>query len=298
MPYVTVGQENSTPIELYYEDHGSGHPVVLIHGWPLSGASWEKQTLALLAAGYRVITYDRRGFGQSDKPAEGYNYDTFAQDLHHLLNKLNLEDVMLVGFSMGSGEVARYLGKYGSARINRAVFISVVPPFLLKTDDNPTGVDSSIFRDIEKNLGQDRPAFLWQFLNNFFNYDTLQGQRISEQAVHANWAVANQASAYAVLECVRTWTTDFREDLKKIDVPSLIIHGNADRILPIHASGIPLSKSLPNSRFVVVDEGPHGLLWTHFEEVNHELLIFLEEARLQRARPQSQAPRATPASLH
>jgi non-heme chloroperoxidase len=184
MSRITVGQENSTPVELYYEDHGAGRPVVLIHGWPLSGASWEKQVAALLAAGHRVITYDRRGFGRSSQPATGYNYDTFAQDLDKLVTKLDLRDVALVGFSMGGGEVARYLGTYGSKRVGKAVFISSVPPFLLKTSDNPEGVDGSVFEGIKKAIAADRPAFLSAFLTDFYNVDVLRGKRISDQAVH------------------------------------------------------------------------------------------------------------------
>src|SRR6202051_2124488 len=237
MPYVTVGKENSGNIDLYYEDHGSGDPVVLIHGYPLSGASWEKQVPVLLAAGYRVITYDRRGFGNSSQPAAGYNYDTFAEDLHKLVTQLKLRDFSLVGFSMGGGEVARYLGKYGSKGVSKAVIISGVPPYLLKTADNPEGVDGRVFAGIEKAVAADRYEFFSGFFQNFYNTDQFLGKRVSEQSVQASWNVAAGASAIASLACVAAWHTDFREDLARIDVPTLVIQGDADRILPIAATG-------------------------------------------------------------
>jgi pimeloyl-ACP methyl ester carboxylesterase len=273
--YVTVGQENSAPIELYYEDHGSGTPVVLIHGYPLSGTSWEKQTAALLKAGHRVITYDRRGFGQSGKPTTGYDYDTFAEDLRKLVTALDLHDFALVGFSMGGGEVARYLGKYGSEGVSKAVFISAIPPFLLKTPDNPDGVEKSVFTGIEAAADADRYAFLNEFFKNFYNTDALLGSRISNQAVHASWNVAAGASPTATVECVHTWYTDFREDLRRIDVPTLVIHGDADRIVPIAASGNKTAKLVKGARLVVVEGAPHGLLWTHADRVNPELVSFL-----------------------
>ena len=279
MPYVTVGQENSGNIDLYYEDHGSGKPVVLIHGWPLSGASWEKQTAALLEAGHRVITYDRRGFGRSSQPSTGYDYDTFAEDLHKLLTKLDLRDFALVGFSMGGGEVARYLGTYGSGLAVKAVFIASVPPFLVKTADNPEGVDGSVFEGIKKAIVADRPAFLSAFLANFYNVDVLAGKRISDQVVQANWNVAVGASAKGTLDCVPAWGTDFRNDLPRINVPTLVIHGDADRILPIAATGIRTHKAVKGARLVVVEGGPHGLTWTHAEEVNRELLDFLGQRK-------------------
>jgi len=236
MPYIKVGKENSGDIDLYYEDHGTGQPVVLIHGYPLSGASWEKQTAVLLAAGYRVITYDRRGFGKSSQPSTGYNYDTFAADLHKIVTKLALRDFVLAGFSMGGGEVARYIGKYGSKGVSKAVFISSVPPYLLKTPDNPEGVDGSVFEGIQKAVAADRYAFFTEFFKNFYNTDVLLGKRVSEQAVQASWNIAAGASATASLACVPTWHEDFRKDLTRVDVPALVIHGDADRILPIGAS--------------------------------------------------------------
>jgi non-heme chloroperoxidase len=276
MSRITVGQENSTPIELYYEDLGAGKTVVLIHGWPLSGASWEKQIAALLASGHRVITYDRRGFGHSSQPSSGYNYDTFAQDLHQIVTKLELRDFALVGFSMGGGEVARYLGTYGSKNVCKAVFIASVPPFLLKTADNPEGVDGSVFAGIQKALAADRPAFLAAFLQNFYNVDVLGGKRISEQAVQYSWNVAAGASAKGTLDCVPAWGTDFRKDLSAIDVPTLVIHGDADRILPIAATGARTHKSVKGAHLVVVEGGPHGLTWTHADKVNPELVEFLK----------------------
>jgi non-heme chloroperoxidase len=274
--YINVGQENSTPIELYYEDHGAGKPVVLIHGWPLSGASWEKQTAALLAAGYRVITYDRRGFGKSSQPASGYEYDTFADDLHKLVAALDLHDFALVGFSMGGGEVARYIGKYGSDRVSKAVFIAAVTPFLLKTPDNQSGVEIGVFNGIKQGIAADRPAFMTQFLSNFYNVDKLGGKLISDEVVRLSWNVAVGASAKGTLDCVTAWYTDFRKDLPKVDVPALVIHGDADRIVPIDASGRRTHELVKGSRLVVLEGAPHGLTWTHADRVNAELLSFLK----------------------
>jgi non-heme chloroperoxidase len=276
MPFIKVAEGGSAPINLYYEDHGTGQPVVLIHGWPLNGASWEKQTAALLAAGHRVVTYDRRGFGRSDQPADGYDYDTFASDLNEVLTTLDLRDAVLVGFSMGSGEVTRYLGTYGSDRIAKAVVIGVVPPFLLKTDDNPGGVDASVFKGIEEAITADRFAFMTAFLADFYNVDVLGGERISEQAVQASWNVAVSASAKGTLDCVQAWLTDFRADLPRIDVPILIIHGDADRTLPVEATAIPLAERITGARLTIVPGGPHGLIWTHADEVNTALLAFLD----------------------
>ncbi|MFB6559888.1 alpha/beta fold hydrolase [Streptomyces sp. NPDC056400] len=275
MPYIKVVEGSTAPVELYYEDHGTGAPVVLIHGWPLSGASWEKQTAALLAAGHRVITYDRRGFGRSDQPADGYDYDTFASDLNEVLTALDLRDAVLVGFSMGTGEVTRYLGTYGSERIAKAVMIGVVPPFLLGTDDNPGGVDAAVFKGIEDAITADRFAFMSSFFADFYNVDVLGGERISEEAVRASWNVAVGASAKGTLDCVQAWLTDFRADLPRIDVPTLIIHGDADRTLPIEATAIPLAERIAGAQLTVVPGGPHGLTWTHAAEVNTALLAFL-----------------------
>jgi non-heme chloroperoxidase len=279
MPYVTVGKENSGNIDLYYEDHGSGEPVVLIHGYPLSGASWEKQLPVLLDAGHRVITYDRRGFGKSSQPTTGYNYDTFTADLHTLVTKLELRNLTLVGFSMGGGEVARYFGKYGSQGVSKAVIISGVPPFLLKTPDNPEGVDGSVFEGIEKAVITDRYAFFTDFFKNFYNTDLLLGKRVSEEAVRASWNLAAGASATASLACVPTWHEDFRDDVARINVPTLVLHGDADRILPITASGQRTAKLIKGSRLVVIKDGPHCITWTHADQVNQELLAFLGKAK-------------------
>jgi pimeloyl-ACP methyl ester carboxylesterase len=277
MPYFTAGKENSGDIELYYEDHGSGQPVVLIHGYPLSGASWEKQVPVLLQAGYRVITYDRRGFGKSSQPTAGYNYDTFAEDLQKLVKHLSLRDFVLAGFSMGGGEVARYLGRYGSTSVSKAVIISGVPPYLLKTADNPEGVDGSVFAGIEKAVAADRYAFFTGFFQNFYNTDLFLGKRVSEQAVQASWNIAASASATASLACVATWHEDFREDLARVDVPTLVIQGDADRILPISATGLRTAKLIQGARQLIVKDGPHCIPWTHAEEVNTGLLSFLDE---------------------
>jgi non-heme chloroperoxidase len=277
MPYVNVGKENSGNIDLYYEDHGTGKPVVLIHGYPLSGASWEKQVPALLDAGYRVITYDRRGFGQSSKPTTGYNYDTFAEDLRKLVTQLDLPNFALVGFSMGGGEVARYLGKHGSKGVTKAVFISSVPPFLLKTPDNPEGVDGTVFEGIQKAILADRYAFFSEFFKNFYNTDQLLGTRVSTQAIQSSWNVAAGASATASLACVPTWHEDFRKDLSRVNVPTLVIHGDADRIVPFSASGSRTAKLVQGARLVIVKNGPHCITWTHSDEVNPALLDFLKK---------------------
>src|SRR2546427_8003947 len=277
MPIVNVGQENSGSIDLYYEDHGAGKPVVLIHGYPLSGASWEKQLPVLFDAGYRVITYDRRGFGKSSKPTMGYNYDTFARDLHKLVSHLDLRDFALVGFSMGGGEVARFIGQYGSKDVSKAVFISSVPPYLLKAPDNPEGVDVSAFDGIQTAIKADRYAFFTEFFKNFYNTDQFLGKRVSEQVIQSSWNIAASASATASLACVPTWLEDFRKDLARVDVPTLVIQGDADRILPITATGLRTAKLIKGARQLIVKDGPHCIPWTHAEEVNAELLNFLGE---------------------
>jgi non-heme chloroperoxidase len=273
--YIKVGQENSTPIEIYYEDHGSGSPVVLIHGWPLNGASWEKQTAALLAAGHRVITYDRRGFGNSSQPTVGYNYDTFAADLEAVLSTLNLTNVSLVGFSMGTGEVTRYIGKYGTKRVRRAVLIGTLGPYLVKTSDNPEGVDRTVFEGIKAAIKSDRPAFLMDFLRNFYNFDVTGGKLVSERVLDHNWNVGTSASAIGTRTCVDSWIEDFRQDIAKNTVPTLILHGDADRILPADATSRRQAKLIKDVRSVEIKGGPHGLLWTHAEEINAELVKFL-----------------------
>lgn len=283
MPYVTVGKENSGDIQLYYEDHGSGNPVVLIHGYPLNGGSWEKQVPVLLEAGHRVVTYDRRGFGKSSQPTAGYNYGTFAEDLHKLVTHLKLRDFALVGFSMGGGEVARYVGKHGGKSMSKAVIVGGIPPYLLKTNDNPDGVDSGVFEGIQKAIVADRYAFFTEFFKNFFNTDVFLGKRISEQAVQASWNVAASASSTASLACVPTWYEDFRDDLARIDLPTLVIHGDADRIVPIKVSGEKTAKLVKRARLVTIKDGPHAVNWTHAEEVNAELVTFLGKGAAKRA---------------
>jgi pimeloyl-ACP methyl ester carboxylesterase len=275
MPFINVGKENSGPIDLHYQDHGTGKPVVLIHGWPLSGRSWEKQVPVLIQAGFRVITYDRRGFGESSKPWSGYNYDTLTEDLDKLMTALDLRDAALVGFSMGGGEVAHYVGRHGTSRVKKAAFLAAVPPFLLKTPDNPEGVDGSVFDGIRAGISKDRLAFLAGFLSNFYNADVLRGDRISEEALQFNWTVAAGASPKATHDLVAAWGTDFRADLKRFEVPTLIVHGDADRIVPLAVSGQRTHQAIKGSRLVVVKGGPHGLTWTHADELNRALLDFL-----------------------
>jgi non-heme chloroperoxidase len=277
MPRISVGTENGAAIEIHYADHGSGQPVVLIHGYPLNGNSWERQERVLLAAGYRVITYDRRGFGRSSQPTVGYDYDTFAADLGRLLEQLALDDVVLVGFSMGTGEVTRYLGTFGSAQVRKAALLGVIPPFLLKTDDNPEGVDGQVFEDIKAAIVEDRYAYFKDFLDNFYNVDSLGGTRISEQAWQASFNVAAGASPHATHACVGTWLTDFRGDLPKIDVPTLVVHGTEDRILPYSATAERLPGLIADLRLVTIEGGPHNIAWTHPDEVNSALLEFLAE---------------------
>jgi len=275
MPYVTVGQENSGAVDLYYEDHGSGKPVVLIHGYPLSGRSWEQQTLALLREGYRVVTYDRRGFGKSSQPTTGYDYDTFAEDLHKLITKLDLRDVTLVGFSMGGGEVARYIGKHGAGRVSKAASITGITPYLLKTAENPGPLDQAAVQGIQSAIAKDRLAFLTGWNQNFYNLDTLLGKRISEEVVRDSWNEAAGASPKATIDCPASWLTDFRSDLAQFKVPTLVMHGDADRVLPISATGIRTHEAVKDSRLVVVAGAPHGMLATHPDEVNQALISFL-----------------------
>jgi non-heme chloroperoxidase len=275
MPFVNVGTENNEDIKIHYNDHGSGQPIVLIHGYPLNGNSWERQERELLAAGYRVISYDRRGFGQSSQPIVGYDYDTFAADLNTLLEHLDLSDVVLAGFSMGTGEVVRYLGTYGSARVRKAVLLGTIPPFLLKRDDNPEGVDGEVFEGIKAAIVDDRYAYFESFLNNFYNVDVLGGSRISDRAWQASFNVAAVSSPYATYACVDTWLTDFREDLAKVDVPVLVVHGTDDRILPFEATAARLPALIDDCRLVAVEGGPHNIGWTHPEQVNEALLDFI-----------------------
>jgi non-heme chloroperoxidase len=275
VPYVTVGTENSAPIQIYYEDHGSGQPVVLIHGYPLDESSWEKQTVVLLEAGKRVITYDRRCFGKSDRPTSGHDYDTYAADLSALVSALDLQDAVLIGFSMGTGEVARYISRYGSHRVAKAVFLASLQPFMLKTDETPDGVPQEVFDDLLKAAKADRYAFFTTFFQNFYNTDENLGKRISEEALKASWDLATNASAYASIWAQPTWYTDFRADVEKIDVPALIMHGTGDRIVPIEPTGRAFAKMLPSATYIEIGGAPHGMLWTHAEEINKALLDFL-----------------------
>ncbi|MCC2315513.1 alpha/beta fold hydrolase [Cellulomonas xiejunii] len=274
MPYITSTATDQT-VELYYEDHGTGQPVVLIHGYPLDGHSWEKQTVALLDAGYRVITYDRRGFGRSTKATQGYDYDTFTADLDAVLTTLDLRDAVLVGFSMGTGEVGRYLGTRGSDRVAKAAFLAAIEPFLLQTEDSPEGLPQSAFDGIVANARADRFAWFDEFFANFYNLDENLGSRISEAAVRGSWAVAAGSAPWAAWTVVPTWHTDFRADIAKIDVPTLILHGTGDRILPVEATGRAFAALLPEATYVEVEGAPHGLLWTHADEVTRALLDFL-----------------------
>jgi non-heme chloroperoxidase len=280
VPFVTVGTENSAEIRIHYNDHGAGRPIILIHGYPLDGNSWERQERELLANGYRCISYDRRGFGQSSQPTTGYDYDTFTADLKALLDHLSLdEDVVLAGFSMGTGEVTHYLGTYGSAGVRRAAMFGVIPPFLLQTEDNPKGVPGDVFDGIKKTVLADRYAWFDSFFANFYNTDVLAPERISDAALRASFQVAAGASPYASYACVDTWLTDFRADLPKIDIPTLVVHGTADRILPFEATAARLrdEKLIQDLTVVEVKNGPHNIGWTYPEETNAALLDFLKD---------------------
>ena len=277
MPYVTVGHENSGDIDLYYEDHGSGKPIVLIHGYPLSGRAWDKQLPLLLEAGRRVITYDRRGFGKSSQPAGGYDYDTFAQDLATLMDELDLSDAVICGHSMGTGEVTRYLGTHGSSRVERGILISPIPPFLMQTDDNPEGLPASLFEGFVESAKADVPAWMKGFLDNFFNIDQYAGKLVSPEEYTTSLNAALSASAIAAVACIPTWETDFRDDLPKIDVPIQVIQGDADRILPFPKTGERLP-DLIDCELVTIKGGPHAIAWTHCDQVNDALLQFVGAA--------------------
>jgi len=276
MPSITIGKEHAGAVELAYEDHGRGKPVILIHGWPLSGKSWEKQVAVLVAAGHRVITYDRRGFGDSSRPIDGYDYDTLTDDLRRLIITLDLHDVALVGFSMGGGEVARYCGQYGTEHLRAAIFVSSVTPFLLETADNPGGTDPSVFAGMRAAIGADRPAFLASFLQNFFNADVLGATRISDRAIEFHWNDAVRASPVATAELCTAWSsTDFRADLARVDVPTLIVHGGADRAVPPAISAQLTHAAVAGSSLEMIPDAPHGLNWTHALELNRALVEFL-----------------------
>jgi non-heme chloroperoxidase len=271
MPYLNT----SNAVELYYEDFGTGDPVVLIHGWPLSSRSWEAQIPALIADGKRVITYDRRGFGKSSQPWDGYDYDTFAADLHTLLSNLDLTHVTLVGFSMGGGEVARYLGTYGSDRINRAVFAGAVPPYLYKTDGNPGGaLDDDTIKQFQDGITTDRIAFVDGFAENFFKAG--RTSKVSDAQVRYAQELAHLASPKATLDCVAAFSlTDFREDLTRISIPTLVIHGDSDAVVPFENSGKLTAETIPGAKVHVIKDGPHGINASHPTEFNEALLAFL-----------------------
>jgi non-heme chloroperoxidase len=275
MPTVTVGQENNADIEIYYEDHGAGRPVVLIHGYPLSGRAWDKQVPVLLEAGHRVITYDRRGFGRSSQPTVGYDYDILAADLSTLREHLDVRDAVLAGHSMGTGEVTRYLGRYGSGRVAKGVLVSPIPPYLLQAGDNPDGVPQTVFDGFAQAARSDMPAWMKGFLDTFYNIDTLRGTLVSDQAYKASWNIAASASATAAVACIGTWATDFRGDLTEIDVPVLVIQGDADQVLPLDKTGQRLPGLIKDIQLVVIEGGPHAIAWTHAGQVNAALLDFL-----------------------
>ena len=265
----------SSGIDLHYTDVGAGTPVVLIHGWPLSGRSWEAQVPALVAAGHRVITYDRRGFGQSSQPWDGYDYDTFAADLDALLESLDLRDATLVGFSMGGGEVVRYIARHGTARVSKAVLAAAVPPYLYKSDDNPDGgLDDATIEQFEQGVATDRPAFLEEFTTNFF---TAGGElKVSEAQRKYAWSLAAVASPKGTLDCIKAFgRTDFRHDLEALTIPTLVIHGDADAIVPFEVSGKRSAAALPNAQTVVIEGGPHGINASHPQEINDALIKFL-----------------------
>ena len=277
MSTITVGQENSTPIELYYEDHGSGPAVVLLHGWPVDSRSWEPQIHPLLAAGHRVITYDRRGFGQSSRPTAGYDFDTLAGDLDKVLTELDVREVTLIGFSLGTGELARYIGNHGTARLKGCVFIESLAPSFAKSDDNPEGVDQAGVAGVQRAILDDRFAWLTGLVGDFLNLDEYLGKRVSEETVRAIWDAGADASPWATWACPPGWLDDFGADIKQIDIPTLILHGTADRILPINGQGRRLHAALPDAHYVEIDGGPHVMCVTHAEEVNRELLAFLRQ---------------------
>lgn len=275
MGYITAGQENSTPIELYYEDHGSGQPVVLIHGYPLDGSSWERQARELRAAGFRVITYDRRGFGRSSKVETGYDYDTFAGDLNAVLTALDLTDVILVGFSMGTGELARYARLFGTDRIAKFAFLASLEPGMLGQ-----GVPAGMFDEIAATAKADRFAWFTDFYKNFYNLDENLGSRISQEAVTASWNTATGSAPIAAYAVVPTWIEDFTEDVAAVRAsgkPTLIAHGTSDNILPIDATGRPFHAAIPEAEYHEIEGAPHGMLWTHADEVNAVLLPFVQK---------------------
>ncbi|MGW5666763.1 alpha/beta fold hydrolase [Micromonospora sp. NPDC003776] len=283
MPFITVGTENSAPIDLYYEDHGTGQPIVLIHGFPFNGATWEKMSIPLMNAGYRVITYDRRGFGASAQPAMGYDYNTFAADLDVLMTELDLRNAILVGHSMGTGEVTRYLGAYGSDRVDRAILMAPLAPCLVQKQDNPEGVEKKVFDGFQQAIIQDRFAYLTQFCDAFFNYSETKGKWVSEAAYRAHWDIGSRASAKGTHDSVTAWQTDFRGDLPKINIPVLIIQGDKDNVLPYPKTGERLQHMLSDCRLITLKGAPHGIPWTHPSEVNQAIMQFIGAPSMARA---------------
>jgi pimeloyl-ACP methyl ester carboxylesterase len=264
-------------VELCYEDHGSGAPVVLLHGWPLDSRSWEPQLHPLLEAGKRVILYDRRGFGRSTHATTGYDFDTLAGDLHAVMTALDLHDATVVGFSLGTGELARYAGTYGTERLKGCVFIESLAPSFAKSAENPWGVDPAGVEGVQQAILADRFKWLTGLTGDFLNLDEYLGTRVSEETVRAIWNAGSEASPIATWACPPGWLEDFSADIARIDVPTLILHGTADRILPIDGQGRRLHAALPDARYVEIEGGPHVMCVTHAEEVNRELVAFLRE---------------------
>ena len=252
--------------------------MVLLHGWPLDSRSWEPQLHPLLEAGQRVILYDRRGFGRSSRPAGGYDFDTLAADLHQVMTGLDLRDATVIGFSLGTGELARYVGAYGTERLRRCVFIESLAPSFAKSDENPEGVDPAGVAGVQQAILDDRFKWLTGLTGDFLNLDDYLGTRVSEDTVRAIWNAGSEASPIATWACPPGWLDDFSQDIKRIDIPTLILHGTADRILPIGGQGRRLHAALPDARYVEIDGGPHVMCVSHAEEVNRELLSFLRES--------------------
>jgi len=275
MPYIKTTSQHNEEVNLYYEDLGSGQPVIFIHGWPLSGDMWEYQVQELVTHGIRCITYDRRGFGKSSRPLHGYDYDTFAADLNTVITELQLSSVVLVGFSMGGGEVVRYLSKYGTSNIAKAVLVSSVTPYMLKSDINPDGLDEEIFTDMLEKMKNDRIAFLDDFGKQFFSINLLN-HPVSAPLLEYYRTLGAQASPIATQECAKAFAqTDFREDLSSVNIPLLIIHGDSDKTVPIEASGSRTAAMIPAAEMIVYEGAPHGLFYTHRRQLNEHLLQFI-----------------------
>jgi len=278
MNFIKVGTDAAgNDIEVFYQDLGTGRPVVLIHGWPLSSQLWDYQLAELPKHNLRVIAYDRRGFGKSSQPWDGYNYDTFADDLKAVLDTLDLQNVTLVGMSMGGGEIARYMSRHGGARVSKVVFMSAITPYLLKTDDNPDGVDGDVFEDMKEKLTKDRADFLQTFGKQFYGIGFLD-KPVSQAQLDGDFARAYAASQKATVDCVTAFSeTDFRDDLAQIHVPALIIHGDADKVVPIEASAERTAAALPNAQYIVYEGGSHGLVVSEKDRVIEDLLSFIQE---------------------